>query len=346
MTRSPAARETVAAIDRLCASGPADLRELREAVLDVLRRALGFDWWVWVLTDPVTEMGVDPFATIPDLAELPRLVRLKYLTPVNRWTRLETVASLGEDRGKSPLWTELLQHHGVADVVSTVFRDGHGCWGFLDLWTARPVQSAAVELLAQLAPNLTEALRRRQAQTFVEVPHPEEATPGAAVLLIDDDLRITGQTSTSQTWLSRLLPPTDRSAPVPAAALNAAAQLLAQEARVDSHPASGRVHLSGGLWVTLKAARLAPGNLIAVTLEPSTPSERLDLFARSCALSPRETQLLTLLAEGAATKDVASQMFLSEHTVQDHLKSIFTKTGTHSRRTVLSHALGVRTEAR
>lgn len=285
---------------------------------------------------------MDPFATVPDLAELPRLVRLKYLTTVNRWTHLRCVASLGDDPERSLLWTGVLREHGVADVISVVFRDGNGCWGFLDLWCGRTAPVAALELLTKLAPRLTLALRRRQAATFTDVPDPEEWPAGAAVLLLDDELRITGQTATSNTWLARLLPPADRPDPVPAAALNVAAQLIAGEAGVDHHAATGRVHLAGGLWVTLKASRLAPSNLIAVTLEPSTAADRLDLFARSCGLSQRERQLLTLLAGGAATNEVAHQMFLSEHTVQDHLKSIFTKTATHNRRTLLSHALGVK----
>ena len=54
--------------------------------------------------------------------------------------------------------------------------------------------------------------------------------------------------------------------------------------------------------------------------------------------------MLTILAEGADTKKVAAQMFVSEHTVQDHLKSVFRKTGTHNRRTLLSHAVGVKAE--
>jgi DNA-binding CsgD family transcriptional regulator len=33
-------------------------------------------------------------------------------------------------------------------------------------------------------------------------------------------------------------------------------------------------------------------------------------------------------------------MFLSEHTVQDHLKSVFAKTAAHNRRTLLARALG------
>jgi DNA-binding CsgD family transcriptional regulator len=34
-------------------------------------------------------------------------------------------------------------------------------------------------------------------------------------------------------------------------------------------------------------------------------------------------------------------MFVSEHTVQDYLKSIFAKTATRSRRSLLARALGV-----
>ena len=40
------------------------------------------------------------------------------------------------------------------------------------------------------------------------------------------------------------------------------------------------------------------------------------------------------------TRDVAARMFLSAHTVQDRLKSVFDKTGTRSRRTLLARALG------
>jgi DNA-binding CsgD family transcriptional regulator len=37
---------------------------------------------------------------------------------------------------------------------------------------------------------------------------------------------------------------------------------------------------------------------------------------------------------------VARQMFVSGNTVQDHLKSVFAKTATRSRRTLLARALG------
>jgi DNA-binding CsgD family transcriptional regulator len=64
------------------------------------------------------------------------------------------------------------------------------------------------------------------------------------------------------------------------------------------------------------------------------------LFGRACALSAREVELLGRLMMRSDTRTIAQRMFLSENTVQDHLKSIFAKTGTSNRRTVLARATG------
>jgi DNA-binding NarL/FixJ family response regulator len=82
-----------------------------------------------------------------------------------------------------------------------------------------------------------------------------------------------------------------------------------------------------------------------VTIEEASAVERLELFGRAFGLSAREQQLLGLLATGSDTRAMARQMSLSEHTVQDHFKSIFAKTGAHDRVAVLSRALGTRRKA-
>ncbi len=328
-----------------------DSRDLRLRVVDELRSAIGFDAYAFVLTDPHTCVGSSPLADVPGLHELPRLIRLKYLTRINRWTELGDppvgllrVATAG-DPGRSLLWKDMLAQYDIEDVASVVFRDRFGCWGFLDLWRAgagnrfHPDEAA---LLSDIAGAVTSALRRTQSDTFVAR---SPAVPrGPLVLLLSPDLDVVSQTPETHEFLRTLVPPVEDRPPIPASAYNVAAQLLASEAGVDSHPSRTRVHLSGGLWLTLRAARIGAAssgdNGIAVTIEQTPPSERVDLFARACGLSPRESELVGLLVTGCDTREVAARMLVSEHTVQDHLKSVFAKTMTNNRRTLLARALG------
>jgi hypothetical protein len=120
-------------VARVCASG-ADARTLRLELLAELGRLVPFDAYAWVLTDPGTSVGSAPLADVPALSELPRLIRLRYVTALNRWTSLTRtpVALLSEATGgelsRSLLWRELLSRHGVSDVASSVFRDRNGRW--------------------------------------------------------------------------------------------------------------------------------------------------------------------------------------------------------------------------
>ncbi len=54
----------------------------------------------------------------------------------------------------------------------------------------------------------------------------------------------------------------------------------------------------------------------------------------------REEALLRHLAEGVDTRTVARSMTISEHTVQDHLKCMFSKTCTSSRTELLAKSAG------
>jgi DNA-binding CsgD family transcriptional regulator len=353
------AKERIAALSD---AGLAD-RELRRAALDVLGEVIGFSAYVWLLTDPVTEVGSAPLADVPCLPELSGLVKSKYATPVNRWTELRREgvparllsAATGGDLTRSLVWREVLSRYEIADVASAVFADQHGCWGFLDLWrhdADGPFDDADAEFLAEVAAPLARALRLSQARTFIRPATAGRHEIGPVVLTLDDDLRIIGRTAASQAWLDVLLPPGPSEQAIPASVYNVAAQLLAAEAGIDDHPASTRTHLADGFWLTLRAARLsfiaqqdAPAGVvpsIAVTIEEASAADRLDLFGRAFGLTPRERELLSLLATGSDTRSLARQMKLSEHTVTDHLKSIFAKTGARDRVTVLSRALGTR----
>ena len=111
--------------ERLCAADD-DARTLRLRLLAELRRTVGFDYYAWVLTDPVTTVGCAPLAATPDVADLPRLIRLRYLTALSRWTTLTDVGSLhratGGELGRSLLWRELLSGYGVRGAARRLGR--------------------------------------------------------------------------------------------------------------------------------------------------------------------------------------------------------------------------------
>jgi DNA-binding NarL/FixJ family response regulator len=48
-------------------------------------------------------------------------------------------------------------------------------------------------------------------------------------------------------------------------------------------------------------------------------------------LTPREREVLQLLAEGLPNKTIASRLNISEHTVKFHVNAIMTKLGAQSR---------------
>ncbi len=330
-------------------------RLLRAEILGHIKRVIDFDAYAWLLTDPETRVGSAPLAQVPDLAGLPRLIRLKYATRVNRWTDLvpNSCATLAEATGgnlsRSLLWRELLCGYGVTDVASMVFADQFGCWGFLDLWRigGSPALFSGAEqaFLSSLGPNLTHALRASQAASFAEPSLSTESGEGPTVLLLSPQLAVVDQTPESDVHLRGLLPTGAASTPIPAAAYNVAAQLLAIEQGVDSGAAQARTHLSGSRWLALRAARLVGDGdplaaMIAVTVEPVRAHARVELYARASGLTPRETDLLHRLARGLSNRQLAAEMQLSPHTVPDHLKAIFSKTETNSRSALVARALG------
>lgn len=355
MSLSRPSRLLTSRVEDLCASDVDD-RTFRRLVLDALRPGLGVDAYAWLLTDPATAVGTSPLADVPWFTELPRQIRLKYATDVNRWTALSrSVATLdsttGGDRARSLVWRELLTHYGVGDVASVVFRDRFGCWGFLELWRAADRGSFSTEdtaLLEVVTDPLTAALRRRVAQSLT-TSTTAAGTAGPVVLLLDPDLQVRVQTASAAEYLRELVPPDDLRAPVPASAYNVAAQLLALETGVDDAVPTARAHVTGGRWVTCRAARLgtdepAGRRDIAVTIEVTDPLSRADLLARACGLSAREREVFDHLVTDADTAEVSRLMFVSPSTVQDHLKSVFDKTGVRNRKTLLARALGTSTD--
>jgi two-component system nitrate/nitrite response regulator NarL len=84
-----------------------------------------------------------------------------------------------------------------------------------------------------------------------------------------------------------------------------------------------------------------PRDLVTAAVERETGRRSVGMnFER--VLSPREREVLLLVAEGFANKDVARQLNLSEGTVKIHVHNIYQKTGIGSRAALAALALAHR----
>lgn len=83
-----------------------------------------------------------------------------------------------------------------------------------------------------------------------------------------------------------------------------------------------RAVLAGELWVDRKTVSRIVQHL---------------LHGIKCGLTPREIEIQGLLAEGLKNCQIAERLFISVKTVRWHLRSLYSKLGTHDRFCVASH---------
>jgi DNA-binding CsgD family transcriptional regulator len=73
----------------------------------------------------------------------------------------------------------------------------------------------------------------------------------------------------------------------------------------------------------------------AVIVEPAHPTRISPLLMSAYGLTRRERDITRLVLRGHSTTQIADHLVLSAHTVQQHLKNVFDKTGVRSRRDLM-----------
>jgi DNA-binding CsgD family transcriptional regulator len=98
-----------------------------------------------------------------------------------------------------------------------------------------------------------------------------------------------------------------------------------------------RMRSGGGEWTTLIAEPFTSGSekAVPVVVMATDFGQLFPLQVAAFGLSDREADLVRRVLEGLDTKTIARRLSISVLTVQDHLKSIFQKTGVHSRRQLM-----------
>jgi len=319
-----------------------DGEAMRHEAIGELQRIIGFDRWCWPLADPETLLPSGGIAEHDFGPGVPRSLELEYSG--NDFAakhvlarRVNSAASLsGETAGdlaRSPRWDEVMRPVGIGDVAAVACRDALGCWGWIEAYrdtTDRAFDEEELELLADVARQMAPVLRRSRAK----VRNPAEEAAPTGVLVLDGQLRVSRSTEAAFRWIAAL----------PAAPMFTAWGILPPVVYpiVTMARTTGQAHAleqtADGRWLMIEASAVADAGEddVAVTFRGATPGETFVVLCRAYALTRRERDIVRTVIVGLDTRAIAERLFISRHTVQDHLKSIFDKTGVRSRRELLA----------
>jgi DNA-binding CsgD family transcriptional regulator len=241
----------------------------------------------------------------------------------------------GGDPSASPSWHMNMEMGGDQEMIAAL-RAGGAVWGAVGLYRApcEPLfDSEEKALLKAIGPDL--ARGARTGLLIGEARDPQwPDSPGLVVLSEDGDVEST--TPGVDRWLADL-PDGDLDAGRLPSAVHAVAGRALRTAESHDDPgevAIARVLSRSGTWIVLHGTSLvASGSRrAAVIVEPAHPTRITPLLMSAYGLTEREQEVTRLVLHGDSTAQIAERLVVSPHTVQEHLKKIFEKTGVRSRR--------------
>lgn len=258
----------------------------------------------------------------------------------------------GGDPSRSIAWNTVISPYGGDQELLLALRTRSGVnWGLLGLYREpdQPLFNAdEMRFLHELSTPLAEGARR--GLLVGEAADPEgPAAPGLIVLR--DDWSVESLTPGIERWLAELPDSTwESSRTPPPAVLSVAGQALrsAEHANAPGEVALARVLSRTGQWMMLHGASLVAdgGRRVAIIIEPAQPARIATLLMAAYGLTEREQDVTRLVLQGNSTAEIATRLSVSAHTVQQHLKSVFEKTGVRSRRELIGNVFFAHYEPR
>ena len=237
-------------------------------------------------------------------------------------------------------WQALIEPRGYRHELRAALVDGSGrCWGALNL--LRDGKAGFAERHTTTVDRLGKSLAARIARAMVAGA--EARTNGTVrSLWLDDRGEVLFATAGAREWLAGsnpAIPPVGGHGIAAAVAL----RVVAGERRGEGGLVSVRLRVDDG-WVAVHGERITgPGGEprgVSVVIEPAHPGAILPLAVAAFGLTPREAEVTREVLKGSDTRAISRALQISEYTVQDHLKSVFTKAGVRSRG-ALAHTLAL-----
>lgn len=250
------------------------------------------------------------------------------LTPANPVGDLRQAT--GGKLSRSARYRTLNAISDLEDELRATLHAGGRSWGNLQLnrcTGGKPFTEADRAFLRAAAPLAGAALRR----ALLEEPANTDPTRGPGVVVLDESGMVISATAEAEAWLEELAEGWRRYA----MNINIHPELLTMSLSTltESEAPARRVRLRtvSGTWLVAHASPLAGSGHVALVIEPAKASDIAPIVIEAYGLTAREVEVTRLIARGLSTDEIASTLFLSRHTIRDHLKAIFEKVGVGSR---------------
>ncbi len=317
-------------------------RECTEALTPAVPHYLGPCWFT---LDPASLLVTSHFQE--GLEEIPHewLAQEYFADDFNKMADVARTArgvatlheATGGDPSRSPRYRQVLVPYGGDQEMIAGLRTTSGeVWGALGLYREQgaPMFDAAdLDFVRAVAPSLAEGARK--ALLLGEARDPDDPH-GPGLIVLTESWEVESMTAGVEQWLDELPDGDWGQGQLPSAVAAVAGQALRTAQGVDApgQVAFARVMTRGGRWLVLHGAALvADGSRrAAVIIEPAHPARLMPLLMAAYQLTERERDITRLVLQGNSTTEIAESLFISPHTVQHHLKSVFSKTGVRSRR--------------
>jgi len=310
------------------------------------------DAWCFPTADPATLMITGNVGEGLPAEAAPRFFEIEYsVADINKFAELarraEPVAGLSDTTGgnvsRSARWREVFHPLGLEDDLRAALIADGACWGYLALHRGGAhgaFDADELRLVSRVVAHLAEGLRT---SLILDMAEGDLSADGPGLVLLNDDLEVIASTAVADRWLADLHTHEQPDiGSLPASVYAVTARLRALERSPDLDPQlipRSRVRTAAGRWLVVHATRLAETtgpSRIAVIIEPAQPAEIALVIVQAYDLSAREREVTQQVIRGLSTSEIAERLFISPHTVQDHLKAIFEKVGVSSRRELVA----------
>jgi len=332
-------------IARLAAE-PRDLAAFWRECSGVVGAAVPHYWTpCWYTLDPASLLATSHFHEGLDEFPAEWLANEYYGDDVNQMADVAVSATgistlheaTGGDPSTSRRWAFNRSMGSDQEIIVRLREPAGQVWGMLGLYREpgdRMFDTDDKRFLAAISGHLARGARRALLVGEATDPEPQPDAPG--LIILSEQWEVQSATPGVERWLEEL-PDGDTAAgrlPSAVIAVAARARKNAENAGDPGGMTFSRVLSRSGTWVALHGACLVDEGSprIAVIVEPAHPARIHLLLMAAYQLTEREREVTQLVLHGASTSQIAAQLVVSPHTVQQHLKNIFDKTGVRTRR--------------